>query len=126
METIEQLPKPFGGEGIGRAAISTRRVMSNAYGRGPLRPSRRQVLGYSVATAGLVAAGCSTETGGETGAEDLSDRSTGAMENFAADTPFKAAEPFTLSMLWTDWPEVPVKDSWTFFTEIEKRTGVKL
>lgn len=100
--------------------------MSNAYGRGPLRPSRRQVLGYSVATAGLVAAGCSTEAGGETGAEDLSDRSTGAMENFAADTPFKAAEPFTLSMLWTDWPEVPVKDSWTFFTEIEKRTGVKL
>ncbi|MFC7623851.1 extracellular solute-binding protein [Microlunatus sp. GCM10028923] len=100
--------------------------MSDAFGLRPLRASRRQVLGYSVAAAGLaLAAGCSTEDTGSP-EDDLASKSKGAMEGFAADTPFKATEPFTLSVLWTDWPEVPVKDSWTFFTELEKRTGVKL
>ena len=104
--------------------------MSNAFGRGPMRASRRQVLGFSVAAAGLVvAAGCSAEGdggGGDPGADELANQSKGAMDGFTADTPFKATEPFTLSVLWTDWPDLPVKDSWTFFKEIEKRTGVTL
>ncbi|GAB3750234.1 ABC transporter substrate-binding protein [Microlunatus parietis] len=100
--------------------------MSDAFGRGPLRASRRQVLGYSVAAAGLAVAGCSAETGGGDPEGDLASKSKGAMEGFAADTQFKATEPFTLSVLWTDWPDLPVKDSWTFFKEIEKRTGVTL
>ncbi|WP_152362687.1 extracellular solute-binding protein [Microlunatus speluncae] len=104
--------------------------MSNAFGRGPLRASRRQVLGFSVAAASLVvAAGCSAEGdggGSDPGAEELATKSKGAMEGFTADTPFKATEPFTLSVLWTDWPDLPVKDSWTFFKEVEKRTGVTL
>ena len=46
------------------------------------------------------------------------------MSDFAADTTFKATEPVTFSMLWTDWPETPITDSWEFFDEIEKRTNV--
>ena len=29
-------------------------------------------------------------------------------------------------MLWTDWPETPITDSWEIFDEIEKRTNVSL
>lgn len=48
------------------------------------------------------------------------------MTDYAADMTFKAKEPIELSMLWTDWPEVPVKDSWEFFDEIKERTNVDI
>jgi putative aldouronate transport system substrate-binding protein len=92
--------------------------------------TRRQLIGFSAAAAGLIALpGCSGDDGGGQAGEaavDFEGKKTAAMESFAADTPFKASEPFTLTMLWTDWPDLPVKDSWEIFAEIEKRTGVTL
>ncbi|RRR98143.1 ABC transporter substrate-binding protein [Glycomyces terrestris] len=97
--------------------------MSNAFERSPLRASRRGLIGFSIAaTSAAALAACSGEDGGEE--VDLDAQSTGAMDDFAADTPFKATEPFTLSVLWTDWPDLPITDTWQFFTEIEKRTNV--
>ncbi|WP_211234903.1 ABC transporter substrate-binding protein [Glycomyces arizonensis] len=85
--------------------------------------SRRKVFGISIAASSALAlASCSDDGGSEV---DIDKQSKGAMDDFAADTQFTATEPFTLSLLWTEWPEVPVKDSWTFFDEIEKRTNVK-
>ena len=57
---------------------------------------------------------------------DLASQNVGAMEDYAADTQFKASEPFTVSMLWTDWPEVPVEDSWRIFEHIKELTDVEI
>jgi putative aldouronate transport system substrate-binding protein len=80
-------------------------------------------------TGVLAAAGCSG--GGSDDAEGAdaalsSGRSVGAMATFAADTQFTATQPMDLSILWTDWPELPVKDSWRLLDEIKKRTNVTL
>ncbi len=48
-----------------------------------------------------------------------------AQESVATEQ-FRAAEPTELGILWTDWPEVPIKDSWQLFDEIEERTNVRL
>lgn len=92
----------------------------------PVALTRRQMLGFSLAAGSLLAVpACSADKGGGSGA-DLGKQSAGSMTGFAADKQFTASKPFTLSMLWTDWPDLPVKKSWTFFDEIQKRTKVKL
>ncbi|WP_205327231.1 extracellular solute-binding protein [Glycomyces sp. YM15] len=98
--------------------------MSGVFGRTPIGATRRGVIGFSLAASGMAAlAACSDDGGGEL---DVEAQSKGAMEDFAADTQFTATEPFTLSVLWTDWPDLPITDKWQFFKEIEKRTNVKL
>ncbi|MCD0443065.1 extracellular solute-binding protein [Glycomyces sp. A-F 0318] len=98
--------------------------MSDVFGRTPMRATRRGVIGISIAASGALAlAACSDDGDTEV---DLEAQSKGAMDDYAADSQFTATEAFTLSLLWTEWPEVPITDSWQFFTEIEKRTNVKL
>ena len=75
------------------------------------------------ASTALALAACSDDGDGEV---DLEAQSKGAMDDFAADSQFTATEAFTLSLLWTEWPDLPILDGWQFFTEIEKRTKVKL
>ena len=99
--------------------------MSDIFGRTPMRATRRGVIGISIAASGALALAACSDDGA--GAEvDLEKQSKGAMDDFAADSQFKATEAFTLSLLWTEWPDLPITDSWQFFTEIEKRTNVKL
>ena len=76
------------------------------------------------ATSLLALAACSSDGGEEDGAG--SENTEGSMTGFAADQQFKATEPMDFSILWTDWPELPIKDSWKLFDEIEKRTNVTL
>ena len=95
---------------------------------GPLSvlTARRSFVGLSAAAFASVAlASCGT---GSSGGDDVdaADKNTGAMTDYAADTQFKATEPFTVSMLWTDWPEVAVKDSWRIFDRIKELTGVEI
>lgn len=85
----------------------------------------------TAAAAGAVAAllatsACTSDSGDASTEVDLEAQSVGAMEDFAADEQFKATEPIDISMLWTDWPEVPVTDDWQIFDEIEERTGVSI
>jgi multiple sugar transport system substrate-binding protein/putative aldouronate transport system substrate-binding protein len=75
------------------------------------------------ASTALALAACSDDGDGEV---DLEAQSKGAMDDYAADSQFTATEAFTLSLLWTEWPDLPILDGWQFFTEIEKRTKVKL
>ncbi|MHA3947589.1 ABC transporter substrate-binding protein [Cellulomonas bogoriensis] len=49
-----------------------------------------------------------------------------AVTDYAADQQFTSPEPMEVSMLWTDWPESPVTDSWRIFDEIEERTNVRI
>jgi len=76
----------------------------------------------AVAVAGLAA--CSS--GGSDNNDKAADNDSAAMGTFAADTTFNAQEPLKFSMLWTDWPDNPVKGSWQIFDEIKKRTNVSL
>jgi putative aldouronate transport system substrate-binding protein len=77
------------------------------------------------AAALLALAACSPDSGGGEEVDGL-EQTTGMMENFEADEQFKATEPVNLSLLWTDWPDMPVKDSWQVFDEIEERTNVSV
>jgi multiple sugar transport system substrate-binding protein/putative aldouronate transport system substrate-binding protein len=75
------------------------------------------------ASTALALAACSDDGDGEV---DIEAQSKGAMDDFTADSQFTATEAFTLSVLWTDWPDLPITDKWEFFKEIEKRTNVKI
>lgn len=88
--------------------------------------SRRgwQLVAAGVATSSLLfLTACSGDAAGD---EAGLDNTEGSMTDFAADQQFKATEPVDFSILWTDWPELPIKDSWQLFDEIEKRTNVTL
>ncbi|MBE1875575.1 extracellular solute-binding protein [Myceligenerans pegani] len=90
----------------------------------PLGRAARRLTALATATALTGLAACSGGSGGDDPAGDLND--AGAMSGYAADTTFRATEPVEFSILWTDWPESPVKDSWEIFDEIEERTNVSL
>lgn len=86
---------------------------------------RRGAAFATVSALALVA--CSDGGGGggaaaEAGPVDL----TCSVEGYAADQTFKNPEPMEVSMLWTDWPDSTMKDSWELFDEIEARTNVKI
>jgi putative aldouronate transport system substrate-binding protein len=99
--------------------------MSEIFGQMPIRATRRHFLGISVAASSALALASCGDGEGD-GEVNVEGQSTGAMDDFAADMQFTATEAFTLSLLWTDWPELPITDSWTFFDEVERRTNVRL
>jgi putative aldouronate transport system substrate-binding protein len=89
------------------------------------RRAGRRMTAVVGAAALLALAACSPDSGGGEEVDGL-EQTTGMMENFEADEQFKATEPVNLSLLWTDWPDMPVKDSWQVFDEIEERTNVSV
>ncbi|MCF4121328.1 extracellular solute-binding protein [Antribacter sp. KLBMP9083] len=89
---------------------------------GPMRRVGRRLTALATATALIGLTACTAGTDDEAG----TDNDAGVMTDYAADTTFRATEPVNLSMLWTDWPDVPITDSWQIFDEIEKRTNVSL
>ena len=90
----------------------------------PLAPTRRGFAGMSAAAFATVAlASCGS---GDADSADVEDQDVGAMDDFSADTQFKATEPMQLSMLWTDWPDAPVEDSWKLFDHIKELTNVEI
>lgn len=92
------------------------------------RPRRTAMLrrGAALTAVSALALAACTDSGGggstEAGPVDLKC----AVEDYAADQQFTSPEPMEVSMLWTDWPETPVKDTWQLFDEIEKRTNVRI
>ncbi|GAA1989956.1 extracellular solute-binding protein [Isoptericola halotolerans] len=93
--------------------------------------NRRLAAGTAAMTsAALVLAACSSgSTGGDGGGDRDGDGDTVALEcaqDSEADAQFTAAEATSLGILWTDWPDYPIKDSWQIFDEIENRTNVRL
>jgi multiple sugar transport system substrate-binding protein/putative aldouronate transport system substrate-binding protein len=88
----------------------------------------RYALPAFITTAALTLAACSSDGGGGSSGDDTdpSTQMQGAMENYEAGDQFTATEPLTFSILWTEWPELPIKDSWEFFDVLEERTNVSL
>ena len=90
----------------------------------PFAPSRRSFVGLSAAAFATVAlAACGS---GDAEEVDVETQNVGAMDDYAADMQFKATEPMQVSMLWTDWPEVPVEDTWRLFDHIKELTNVEI
>ncbi|MFS0705948.1 extracellular solute-binding protein [Cellulomonas sp. 179-A 9B4 NHS] len=90
---------------------------------GRRRPRTTRAAAAVAAGVALTLAACSGGGGGDDATEE---QRTGAMEDYAAGDQFTATEPLELSILWTDWPEVTVKDSWQFFDVLEEQTNVSL
>ncbi|WP_420111549.1 extracellular solute-binding protein, partial [Pseudactinotalea sp.] len=98
------------------------------------QPSRRQLLGWSFGIAGLAAiTACNSDgtdpnagDGGTGPALDLEGKNVGAMPDYEAGTQFAATEPFELSILWPDWPDLDIKPTWQLLDHIEELTGVRL
>lgn len=87
--------------------------------------SRRTLIGglAGIAVAGSLAA-CSTGPASQ-GTVDAT-KKKGAMDNYGAGTAFKATEPITLPILFSDHPNYPYKQDWLFNTELAKMSNVTL
>ena len=89
------------------------------------RSRRARTAGALTLVGALALAACSGGDGGETSAEGEGAELECSTES-VADEQWKAAEPREFSLLWTDWADYPITDTWEIFDEIEKRTNVKL
>ncbi|MFJ6194754.1 extracellular solute-binding protein [Micromonospora sp. NPDC092111] len=81
----------------------------------------------ATATAGLLTValvGACSEDSPE--AKDLSGNRAGAMADFGVGDQFKATESLSFPILYNNHPNYPLKDDWPFWSEITKRTNVKL
>ena len=67
---------------------------------------------------------CCREDPGEP--TDLSENRVGAMADYGVGDQFKATEPLSFSILYNNHPNYPLKDDWLFWSELTKRTNVKL
>jgi putative aldouronate transport system substrate-binding protein len=88
----------------------------------------RYVLPAIATAAALTLAACAGDGGGDASGDDgdMSSQMQGAMESYEAGDQFTATEPLTFSILWTEWPELPITNSWEFFDVLEERTNVTL
>lgn len=86
--------------------------------------TRRQLLGALAACAvtGTVAS-CGSD--GDDAA-DLDGKQTGAMDDYGPGTQFKATQPLTFGLLYSDHPNYPIKDDWLLWQEMTARTDVTL
>jgi len=78
--------------------------------------------------AGCGKKGRETDTAADTTAANTATADTAAATGVEeeAGKPFRAEEAFSVSMLFNDMPNYPLKDTWTVFDEIRKKTNVKL
>lgn len=53
------------------------------------------------------------------------DHSVGAMDDFKAGEQFKATEPLTISMMFSDHPNYPYDKEWLFFSKLKEMTDVE-
>ncbi len=62
--------------------------------------------------------------GDSAGPADLAGKDVGAMAGYAVGTQFRATEPLTFSILYSDHEAYPIQDDWLLLQELEKRTNV--
>ncbi|MEH0931529.1 ABC transporter substrate-binding protein [Micromonospora sp. CPCC 205558] len=81
----------------------------------------------ALATAGLLVlsltTACSEDPGEST---DLSENRAGAMANYGVGDQFKATEALSFSTLYNNHTFYPLKEDWLFWSELTKRTNVKI
>ncbi|MDO3705163.1 extracellular solute-binding protein [Micromonospora sp. C28SCA-DRY-2] len=86
--------------------------------------SRRRL---AVAAAGLLALTTLVACGDDSSdANDLAENRVGAMADYGVGAQFKATEPLAFSVLYNNHSNYPLKNEWLFWSELTKRTNVKL
>ncbi|SBT46173.1 ABC transporter substrate-binding protein [Micromonospora narathiwatensis] len=85
--------------------------------------SRRHLLFAAGAAAVVSMAGCGDDDADN---KDLADNRVGAMDKYGVGDQFKATSAVSFSMLYNNHPNYPFKDDWLFWSELLKRTGVKI
>ncbi|MET7672654.1 ABC transporter substrate-binding protein [Micromonospora luteifusca] len=87
------------------------------------KPWRR----VAIATAGLLALTLTTACSEDPGdSKDLSDNRVGAMATYGVGDQFKATEALSFSTLYNNHTFYPLKEDWLFWSELTKRTNVKI
>jgi putative aldouronate transport system substrate-binding protein len=89
-------------------------------------PSKRRVAMVATAVLALSLTACSGGGDDAPAGPDLSSNKVGAMATYNVGDQFKATEPVSFSMLYNNHPNYPLKDDWLFWSELNKRTNVKL
>ncbi|MFG1879655.1 extracellular solute-binding protein [Sphaerisporangium sp. NPDC049003] len=85
--------------------------------------NRRQAM---VAVGAFLAlAGCGSDDSKKKG-DDFSANREGAMPGYGAGGRFRAAAPLSFTMLYNNHPFYPMKNDWLFWSELSKRTNVKI
>ena len=88
------------------------------------RLSRRTAL-FAAGASMLALAACD-ETPEDEGSKDLDGNRAGAMESYKVGDQFKASEALSFSILYNNHPSYALKEDWLFWSELTKRTNVKL
>ncbi|WDZ83517.1 extracellular solute-binding protein [Micromonospora cathayae] len=76
--------------------------------------------------AGLLTLGLAACSEDAPDAKDLSGNRAGAMAAYGVGDAFTATEPVSFSILYNNHPSYPLKNEWLFWSELTKRTNVKL
>ncbi len=80
----------------------------------------KRAIASLAALALLAACGSSPEE------SNLDENRVGAMADYAIGAQFKATEPITFDMLYSDHPNYPIKNDWLFWQELTKRTNITI
>ena len=87
-------------------------------------PRRRAVL---LAAGALIVALAACDSGDPDDAgKDLAGNRAGAMAQYKVGDQFTATEPLSFSILYNNHPNYPLNENWLMWTELTKRTNVKL
>ena len=89
---------------------------------------QRTRLRAATVVVGVLAVALSACGGGDDSSksEDLSGNRVGAMEKYGLGDQFKATEALSISMLYNNHPNYPLKDEWLFWSELTKRTNISI
>ncbi|WBB80589.1 extracellular solute-binding protein [Micromonospora sp. WMMD882] len=87
---------------------------------------RRTWRRTAIVAAGLLTLGLAACSGDAAEAEDLDGNRAGAMAEYGLGDQFKATEPLSFSIMYNNHPSYPLKNEWLFWSELTKRTNVKL
>ncbi|MHA6624951.1 ABC transporter substrate-binding protein [Pseudonocardia sichuanensis] len=89
-----------------------------------LTRSRRRGAAIAVTAAAALALSACGSGGGGSGPVDLTGKDVGAMAEYAAGQQFRATEPLSFPILYSDHEAYPIQDDWLLWQELEKRTNV--
>jgi putative aldouronate transport system substrate-binding protein len=89
-----------------------------------LTRTRRRGAAVAVTAAAALALSACGSGGDGSAPADLTGKDVGAMADYAAGQQFRATEPLSFSILYSDHEAYPIQDDWLLWQELERRTNV--
>ncbi|MEO6083035.1 MAG: extracellular solute-binding protein [Umezawaea sp.] len=91
-----------------------------------MRTKWQRTLLTLVAGSLVVGVAACSDDGEGAAAVNLDGKKVAAMSDFKAGDQFKATEPLDVSLLYLDQAHYPIKNDWLLWSEITKRTNIKI